>query len=248
MSLRGGGISKAPWDSQNLGLAVGDDARAVAQHRSRWAVVTGAQPVWLQQVHGRAVLELTHDKLEWAALQAADAAWTQTPGLACSVMVADCLPVLLACRDGRAVAAAHAGWRGLAAGVLQATVQALCRGSGAQARDLLAWLGPCIGPRQFEVGIDVLQAFKVPSAAGPDSGPAAASGPGPQRHFVLRRRADGSQRWLADLHGLARDVLLQLGLVEISADPACTVQDSSRFFSFRRSGITGRHVCSVWLR
>jgi hypothetical protein len=170
MSTRQGGVSAAPWASLNLGVAVGDDASAVATNRARFARALGARPVWLRQVHGTQVLRLDAGTPEHPP-EPADAAWTTEPGIACTVQVADCLPVLLAARDGRAVAAAHAGWRGLAGGVLEATVAALRDGAGIEPGDLQAWLGPCIGPAAFEVGADVLTGFgrapTAPRAGGP---------------------------------------------------------------------------------
>ncbi len=233
MSLRAGGRSGGVWSSLNLGVAVGDDPAAVAHNRARYAAALGARPVWLRQVHGCTVQRLTEAELD-CDLPPADASWTSRRGIACTVQVADCLPVLLAARDGRAVAAAHAGWRGLAAGVLQATVQALADGAGVAAADLQAWLGPCIGPRQFEVGADVLQALGC--------APVPADLPG----FVWRPRPDGAARWLADLQGLARQRLRALGVLDISAATECTVEDASSFFSFRRSGVTGRMAASIW--
>jgi polyphenol oxidase len=148
------------------------------------------------------------------------------------VLVADCLPVLLAAPQARGVGAAHAGWRGLAGGVLEATVQALCDATRCEPGELQAWLGPCIGPRQFEVGADVLAAFGTASAA----------------RFVPRARADGSMRWLADLPGLARDRLHGAGVRQVSGGAWCTVEDGSRFFSFRRDGVTGRMAAAVCIR
>jgi copper oxidase (laccase) domain-containing protein len=133
------------------------------------------------------------------------------------------------------VGAAHAGWRGLAGGVIEATVAALCEAAACEPSELAAWLGPCIGPRQFEVGADVLAAFGAGAVA-----------PGPR--FVARARADGSLRWLADLAGLASDRLAAAGVVRVRAAGCCTVEDSSRFFSFRRDGVTGRMAAAVWLR
>ncbi len=235
MSLRAGGVSRPPWDSLNLGGAVGDDPGAVAANRARWAQALQARPVWLRQVHGCTVLRLDADAADQPATPA-DAAWTRVPGIACTVQVADCLPVLLALRDGSAVAAAHAGWRGLSAGVLEATLRAMCEGTGATPADVQAWLGPCIGPRQFEVGADVLRAF------GADPGHA-----NPAR-FVWRPRADGSPRWLAHLPGLAQDRLAAAGVSAVSQAGACTVEDASRFFSFRRDGVTGRGAAAIWRR
>ncbi len=243
MSTRLGGTSAGPWASLNLGRSVGDAPEAVAENRRRFAaslVTPGdpscapARPVWLSQVHGTSVLELDESTPEHPG-QPADAAWTRSPGIACMVGAADCLPVLFATRDGRAVAAAHAGWRGLAAGVLEGTVAALGRGAGAQPHELLAWLGPCIGPRHFEVGPDVLLAFGASPAAA-DIG-----------HFVYSRRPDGTARWRADLQGLARTRLQALGVGFIAADSACTHEDASRFFSFRRDGSTGRMAAAVWI-
>lgn len=232
MSLREGGVSEGLYASLNLGVAVGDDAETVVENRARFAAALGAQPVWLRQVHGVQVLRL-RSGIDGADTPA-DAAWTDERGLACTVQVADCLPVLFTLDDGRAVAAAHAGWRGLVAGVLEATVAALCEGAGAEPAAVRAWLGPCIGPRQFEVGADVLRAF------GHD--PDRADAP----RFVPRARHDGSMRWLADLQGLAHDRLVAAGLGAVSATPACTVEDASGFFSFRRDGVTGRMAAAIW--
>jgi YfiH family protein len=231
MSLREGGVSEGLYASLNLGVAVGDDAETVVENRARFAAALGAQPVWLRQVHGVQVLRLRSGTD--GADTPADAAWTDERGLACTVQVADCLPVLFTLDDGRAVAAAHAGWRGLAAGVLEATVQALCAGAGASAGDIVAWLGPCIGPRRFEVGADVLQ------ACGALASPATAA------CFDYRPRPDGSPRWLADLPRLARQRLQGAGVELVSEAGACTVEDASSFFSFRRDGVTGRHAAAI---
>lgn len=233
MSLREGGVSAAPWAGLNLGAAVGDDPRAVAENRARFACALAARPVWLRQVHGAAVLELTATLPDPLSMPA-DAAWTREAGIACTVQVADCLPVLLALHDGSAVAAAHAGWRGLAGGVVEAAVRGLCDGCGAAPGDVQAWLGPCIGPRQFEVGAEVLQAFGVDPR------------PGGAPRFAWRPRGDGTARWRADLQGLAADRLTALGVRDVTAEPACTVEDASRFFSFRRDGITGRAAAAIW--
>lgn len=237
MSTREGGVGVGPWRSLNLGLAAGDDPAAVAENRSRLkAALGGAEPVFLRQVHGARVLRIVHADAA-APPQDADASVTSEPGVACCVLVADCLPVLLAARDGSAVAAAHAGWRGLAGGVLEATLAALCEAAACPPGELLAWLGPCIGPRRFEVGADVLAAF------GAD-----AQRPDPVGRFVPRRREDGTMRWLADLRGLAADRLRAAGVSRLSASDACTVEDASRFFSFRRDGVTGRMAAAVWRR
>ncbi len=253
MSTRAGGASSGPYASLNLGLAVGDEPAAVAANRERFARALGARPVWLRQVHGVAVRRLALAPADRNDDEGpADAAWTTDAGLACTVLVADCLPVLLASRCGRVVAAAHAGWRGLALGVLEATLRAVQHGTGVTPEHLRAWLGPCIGPRQFEVGADVLAAFSVPAEpvdAAPDAQALAL-----QRCFQRRTcvAADGRPRWLADLPGLARLRLLRLGLQPqaIIGAGLCTVEQESDFFSFRReqaSGVSsGRQAAAIW--
>jgi YfiH family protein len=252
MSTRAGGVSAAPFDSLNLRPPAlgGDDggdgadaAAAVLQNQQRFAAALGAQPVWLAQVHGAEVVRLRAEHLRaGAGLPRADASICTEPGIACTVLVADCLPVLLCSLDGRAVGAAHAGWRGLAAGVLDHTVAALCEAAGCGPDRLLAWLGPCIGPAAFEVGADVLQAF------GAEPGQLS-----PQDALLFRPspRADGSQRWRADLAGLARRRLAALGVGAgagagaVSGGHWCTVAEPSRFFSFRREPRTGRMAGAI---
>ena len=235
MSTRVGGVSQAPWDSLNLGIGVGDEPAAVAENRRRFAARIGAQPLWLQQVHGQRVVR-ANLALAQAGPPQADAAWTDEPGVACVVQVADCLPVLLAAPEGRAVAAAHAGWRGLAGGVVEAALSALCQAAGCAPQDVAVWLGPCIGPRQFEVGADVLQAFgQTPPHADP-------------LRFVARAVVDGTPRWLANLPQLARDRLQMAGVRHISGGGWCTVEDRASFFSYRRDGVTGRLAAAVWIR
>lgn len=236
MSTRAGGVSRGPWASLNLGRSVGDDPAAVAENRRRWAAAIGARPVWLQQVHGVDVLRLDRDTPEHPG-ESADAAWTAERGIACVVGAADCLPVLLAAADGRAVAAAHAGWRGLAAGVLEATLAALRQGAGVLPSEVVSWLGPCIGPSQFEVGADVLRAFGADPAQGESTH---------RPHFRFRARDDGAARWLADLQGLAAERLRLAGVAQIEQVPDCTVEQDSRFFSFRRDRTTGRMAAAVW--
>jgi hypothetical protein len=236
MSTRVGGVSGAPFDSLNLrpaglrGDAV-DDPAAIGENQRRFAAALGAAPVWLDQVHGADVVRLTGAP-PTGVHPRADASVTTVPGLACAVLVADCLPVLLCDARGRAVGAAHAGWRGLAAGVLENTVHELCGAAQAEPHELHAWLGACIGPRQFEVGADVLQAF----------GPAGAG------RFVPRARPDGTERWLANLAALARDRLAAAGVTRVAGGHWCTVEERSRFFSFRRDRLTGRMAAAIWLR
>jgi YfiH family protein len=229
-SEREGGVSAPPYDTLNLGDHVGDDAAAVLENRQRYAARLQARPVFLQQVHGRGVVRLvsgTPDMTE------ADACWTTERGLACTMMVADCLPVLLADRAGRVVAAAHCGWRGLAGGVLQALWSDMQAHAGA-AQDVVAWLGPCIGPQAFEVGAEVRAAFLAQDA-----------------DAAARFRPHGEGKFLADLPGLARQRLAALGITEVHGNdgtPAwCTVANPSRFFSHRRDRVSGRFAASVWL-
>ena len=241
MSTRTGGTSLPPFDSLNLRPpALGGDTvdrpEAVLENQRRFAQALGARPVWLNQVHGVTVQRLTADHLRaGAALPVADASICTEPGMACAVLVADCLPVLLCDAAGRAVGAAHAGWRGLAAGVIDNTVAALCHASGSEPGNLLAWLGPCIGPQAFEVGEDVLRAFGADPAA-------------PGGCFIASPRPDGSPRWRADLAALARRRLAALGVVQVSGGGWCTLTDASRFFSFRRDPRTGRLAAGIALR
>lgn len=243
MSGRGGGASAAPFDTLNLrppglrGDAV-DEPAAVLENQRRFAAALGARPVWLNQVHGADVVRLSGADLVdnpggQVSFHRADASICTEPGIACTVLVADCLPVLFSTADGRGVGAAHAGWRGLAAGVLDNTVQRLCEATGTPPADLHAWLGACIGPAAFEVGADVLAAFGVPSA------------PQSSEHFRWSPRADGQARWRADLAGLARTRLAGLGVRQLSGGRWCTVDRASRFFSFRRDSITGRMAAAV---
>jgi YfiH family protein len=244
MTSRHGGVSAAPWDSMNLGDHVGDRATDVQTNRERLAAQIGQRPVFLQQVHGVASVQLNATTPQG---QVADACWSQDPGVACTIMVADCLPVLLADAAGRWVAAAHAGWRGLAGpgmdaspkgqGVLESLWADLKR-AGVDVSDVLAWLGPCIGPQAFEVGPEVRAAFDDGSA---------------QVQALFRPTAHG--KFMADLAGLARVRLQALGLTRVlgndSSQPWCTVSNSALFFSHRRDsrslGQSGRMAACIWL-
>ncbi len=232
MTTRDGGTSVGAYASMNVGDAVGDEPSAVAASRRRLAAACGAAPVFLRQVHGaRAVRIGAADGFDSIAPpHDADASWTTEPGVACVVQVADCLPVLFAAPDGRAVAAAHAGWRGLAAGVVEATLDAVVDAAGCQPADIDIWLGACIGPRSFEVGADVLDAF------------GAARAPGPR--FV----AHAAGKWLADLRGLAEDRLRIAGARRITASDADVVAEPTRFFSYRRDRVCGRMAAAIWIR
>ncbi len=233
MSTRAGGQSTPPFDRLNLGSGVGDDPVVVTRNRAIFrAAAGGAVPVFLKQVHGTRVVRLTaqHAAAD-ATVEEADASITSEPGLACTVLVADCLPALFAAPEGRAVGAAHAGWRGLCGGVLEATLREVCASGVCSPEEVSVWLGACIGPRRFEVGSDVLEAF----GAADDTAVAACFAP-------LR-----PGKWLADLPRLARLRLTAAGVRHISGGSWCTVEDASRFFSFRRDGVTGRMAAAVWI-
>jgi polyphenol oxidase len=235
MTTRRGGVSAAPFDSMNIRHGVGDDAQAVQSNLTLLQSCIPAVPVFLNQVHGTRVVRLTASDLQAASAQhTADACFTTEHGIACTAQVADCLPVLFAAPGG--VAAAHAGWRGLAGGVIEATVAALCEATSCQPQQVHAWLGACIGPTQFEVGADVLTAFGVSTAMLTPAG---------SPNFVPR---DGvhPNKWWANLPQLARDRLLAVGVQHISGGTWCTASDASRFFSYRRDGVTGRMVAVVW--
>lgn len=227
ITTRCGGVSGAPWDSLNLADHVGDDPRRVAENRRRLQahLALPAAPFWLRQVHGCDVADA--DGAPDGMPCAADAAAATRPGAVCAVLTADCLPVLFCSRQGDWVAAAHAGWRGLAAGVLE---RAVARAPVAAA-DVLAWLGPAIGPQAFEVGTEVREAFLAE-----DAGAAGCFAPSP------------AGRWLADLYGLARRRLARCGVGWVGGGGLCTYADAGRFFSFRRDGATGRMASLIWLR
>ncbi len=231
-AYRSGGVSTAPWSSLNLGLHVGNDADAVRENRRRLraAPALPSEPLWLEQVHGIEVIDA--DSLDAAAIAAAgplgprgDAVVACAPGRVACIQVADCLPVLFCSRDGQRIGAAHAGWRGLAGGVLESTVAAMA----VPGPELLAWIGPAIGPAAFEVGEEVRAQFVAQS-------PAAAAA------FVANSRG----RWQCDLFMLARQRLEALGVGSVLGGGVCTHDDPARFFSHRRSAPTGRHAALIW--
>lgn len=221
-TLRAGGCSALPWAGFNLGDHVGDEPCHVAANRAVLRQYLPAEPFWLRQVHGRAAVDADFG----ANSRLADAAFSHQPGTVCAVMTADCLPVLFCDRAGTAVAAAHAGWRGLLAGILEATVL----GMGAEPQEIVAWLGPAIGPQCFEVGEEVRAAFL-------------AKNPASDVAFV----AGSPGKWLADIYTLARQRLWGLGIELIYGGGLCTVSEPHRFFSYRRDGVTGRMASLVWL-
>ncbi len=232
-TLRNGGISQYPYDDGqtgqnglNLALHVGDNPDHVQHNRALLRTRIPAEPAWLTQVHGTQVV----DAASAGSQPEADASFTTQRNTACAVLTADCLPVLFCDTAGMVVAAAHAGWRGLANGVLEQVVQ---RMRAAGARDVLAWLGPAIGPQQFEVGEDVRQAF-----ANEES----------QTESAFQPQAQAPGKYLADLYALARWALHNAGVTRISGGDHCTVTESKRFYSYRRDGVTGRMASVIWLK
>lgn len=219
VTTREGGFSQGPWASMNLSMAVGDDPACVMQNRDLLARRIPADPPWLTQVHGVEVIE--NDGIQCGSPEG-DAMIAFGPGRVCSVLTADCLPVLFCNRSGDCVAAAHAGWRGLADGVLEATVRAMAVEPG----EILAWMGPAIGPDAFEVGQDVADAFDT--------------------EFPRGFKASGD-RWLLDLYEVARIRLGRVGVTAVYGGGLCTFSDPERWYSFRREEVTGRMASLVWL-
>jgi YfiH family protein len=236
-TTRRGGVSPAPYgDGQgggglNLGVHVEDTAENVARNRTLLSTQLPAEPVWLSQVHGTIVIDAAIAVDAEAGVPVADASMARQSGVVCAVQTADCLPVLFADTAGRVVGAAHAGWRGLAAGVLEDTVEAM-RTAGA--REIVAWLGPAIGPAQFEVGQEVLDAFVARSA-----GAAAAFRP---------REGNSGGKYLADIYMLARQALARAGVTSVSGGDRCTVSEQESFYSYRRDRVTGRQASLIWIK
>jgi polyphenol oxidase len=233
-STRIGGVSAAPWHACNLGDHVGDLPQAVAANRRLLcaAAELPAEPQWLRQVHGSTVADL--DARDRAALPTADASITSQVGTVCAVLTADCLPVLLAASDGSVVGAAHAGWRGLAAGVLENTVAVMRKRAG-QGASLRAWLGPAISAAHFEVGAEVRTAFVASNARAESA-----------------FRPGAADRWYCDLNLLARQRLAALGVSDVAGGQHCTYADADRFYSHRRDvqhqrlASTGRMAALIW--
>lgn len=223
-TTRHGGVSRAPYESFNLAHHVGDDLTAVAENRRRLCEAVGLnqEPAWLDQVHGTQVLRVGTAP----GPACADASWTVQAGTACAILSADCLPVLFADDAGTTVAAAHAGWRGLAAGVLESTVAAL----PAEPAALSVWLGPAIGPTAFEVGGEVRDAFLRHR---------------PQLQSAFR--PSGSSRYFCDLYEIARARLAAVGVTRVHGGDRCTFSEPLAFFSYRRDGLCGRMAALVWL-
>ena len=223
-SWRQGGISQGAYASLNLALHVGDDVQAVLENRQRLGLP--AEPVWLNQVHGLTVVDAGKVRQKVSELPIeADASYTNQAGVICTVLTADCLPVLLCDRAGSRVAAVHAGWRGLVAGVIEDTVMAL-QLPGDQ---LLAWLGPAIGPESYEVGDEVRETFLQQDA-----------------EARTAFRPSRSDHWWMDIYQLARQQLAKVGVTGVFGGEHCTYQDKERFYSYRRDGVTGRMASVIW--
>ncbi|MBU4680402.1 polyphenol oxidase [Cedecea davisae] len=223
-STRIGGVSVAPYDSLNLGAHCGDNLEHVEENRRLFYAAAGlpSKPVWLEQVHGKAVLKLTGEPY---ASKRADASYSNTPGTVCAVMTADCLPVLFCNAAGTEVAAAHAGWRGLCAGVLEETVA--CFQDNPE--NIRAWLGPAIGPQAFEVGPEVREAFMIKD----------------EKSASAFREA--GEKYYADIYQLARQRLANVGVTQVYGGDRCTWTENGDFFSYRRDRITGRMASFIWL-
>ncbi|SOY91443.1 conserved hypothetical protein, COG1496 [Cupriavidus taiwanensis] len=241
-TTRQGGVSQGPYGlaggmpgGLNLGTHVGDDPADVARNRARLAACLPSMPQWLEQVHGCAVATVDHVGAPGDPVPQADASLALAPGHVCAVMTADCLPVLLCDTQGTVVGAAHAGWRGLCNGVIEATLARMQAAAGGAATRWLAWLGPAIGPNAFEVGAEVREAFLA--QARPDE----------QAAVAAAFRAGAPGKYFADIYALARTRLARAGCVDIHGGAACTVTDAERFYSYRRDGVTGRMASLVWL-
>lgn len=222
-STRRGGVSSGPWTGLNLAAHVGDDPAAVAHNRARLraALALPAEPCWLEQVHGTRVVRPAGA----TELPPADAGYTRRAGVVCAVMVADCVPILLCSRRGDEVAAVHAGWRGLAAGIVARATAAFA----ARAHDLMAWIGPAIGPSAYVVGSELRAQFL-------------AADPGSAALFKAQAAA-----WLLDLPGLAARQLARAGVHDVSCAGRCVHSEPTSFYSYRRDGITGRMAALIWL-
>jgi polyphenol oxidase len=222
VTTRNGGVSLGPFASLNLGLAVGDALVHIEENRARLRTHLPDDPRWLKQVHGTDVVRV--DQADIGAQ--ADAAWTPRDRCVCAVQIADCLPVLLCDVSGTTVAAVHAGWRGLSAGVIENALASM----NCSTQNVLAWLGPAIGPEHFEVGSDVYAAFTQHDSAS-----------------TMAFRSIRPGKWLANLFMLATQRLRAAGVSNIFGGGVCTFEDHARFFSYRRDGVTGRMAAMIWM-
>ena len=232
ITTRAGGVSSGPYGAppegrrgMNIGLGSGDSLADVTANRARLRTALPADPRWLHQVHGAVVVDA--GQVNPNAM--ADASFTNAANVVCAVAIADCMPVLLTDVSGCAVGVAHAGWRGLAAGVIQATAQSMRRSLENSSAELLAYLGPAIGPRHFEVGAEVLDAMQASL---------------PKASHAFSAQPNG--KYLADLFALGRQALDQAGVSRIYGGDDCTFSDPDRFYSFRRDRTTGRHAALIW--
>ncbi len=223
VTTRAGGTSSGPYAGMNLGRRTADDPAAVEANHAQLNRLLPEPPRWLAQVHGSSVVDA--DMMTGNDAPEADASVARRPGTVCAILVADCLPVLFTDRAGSCIAAAHAGWRGLAGGILTSTIASM----PAKPADLLAWIGPGIGPTAFEVGDDVLQAFCADA---------------PERKAAFKPLRAG--KWLCDLPALARDALRRAGVTQVYGGDLCTYTDSERFYSHRRNPVTGRMAALIW--
>ncbi|EKT59443.1 purine nucleoside phosphorylase YfiH [Providencia sneebia] len=223
-TTRLGGVSLPPFDSLNLGGHVGDDPMLVSKNRQHLLEIANLPqpPLWLEQVHGTKVLNLTDEII---INNQADAVYSNQVGQVCAIMTADCLPVLFCSKDGSEVAAAHAGWRGLCEGILENTLAKFSDPTN----EIMAWLGPAIGPEKFEVGAEVREAFIN------------------QSNELAGGFTAYGDKFLADIYFLARKKLQRMGLTSIYGGSFCTVTDKNRFFSYRREGKTGRMASLIWI-
>ena len=233
-TTRHGGVSKAPFNTLNLGLNAGDDSVDVLHNRSIVRPHLPAEPLWLKQIHGVAVSTPGSRKVSSGKPFEADAAVTNIANEVLAILTADCMPILFASKGGDVIGAAHAGWRGLSGGVLENTLQEmLALSPGLSPKDIVVWMGPAIGPTAFEVGEDVMQAF---------------AGQGSTILSKAFTPIDGnSGKYLANLYLLARERLRSLGIEEINGGDFCTFNDSERFFSYRRDKETGRFATLIWI-
>ncbi|GAA05143.1 peptidoglycan editing factor PgeF [Photobacterium leiognathi] len=223
-TTRSGGVSVAPYHEFNLGLHVGDNESDVKQNRERLKqhCELVESPAWLNQIHSADVIKLD---VALSSVPDADGSFTRTPGLACAIMTADCLPVLFCNKQGTEVAAVHAGWRGLASGVIENAVDKF----DCTPDNIMAWLGPAIGPDAFEVGGEVREQFMAVDA---------------NAELAFKPHGD---KWLADLYLLAKQRLQRLGVTEVYGGEYCTFSDEQQFYSYRRQSVTGRQASLVWL-
>jgi len=236
-TTRLGGVSRGPYDDGsgggglNLGLHVNDDPAAVAENRARLQALLPGRPAWIAQVHGFDVVDASTVGVD-QPVRTGDASIATQPGVVCAILTADCLPVLFADRAGRVVGAAHAGWRGLAGGVLG---QTLARMRAAGAGEITAWMGPAIGAGAFEVGQDVFDSF---AQALPDI----------DVGFAFAARPGHAGKYLADIYALARLMLARDGVTSVAGGDRCTATEVDRFYSYRRDGVTGRQASLIWLK